>query len=270
MTKILVLGHTGMLGRVVTSILSDKFKYTISTTNKRWGEEELIKVVIQQDLVINCCGLIPQRALNATFEDYYSVNTLLPISLLRLGVPLIHACTDCIFSGNPKEAPFKKNDHYNAVDAYGRSKLSFYQRLCDLGEVKDLKVVRTSVIGEDANNKSLLSWCLKEVCEGRRINGYTNHIWNGVTNLYWSLFVEKLISSGWTSSYDIFQIGSTPISKYQLLCEIVDCWGYDSSELVKPTEDQCAINKTLVSDFRVPSIKDQLNALKVYQSRDSL
>lgn len=88
--RILILGHTGMLGHMVKMYL-EQF-YTVETISDRWGTEEF-KTTIQEsdaDYLINCIGAIPQRTKN------FDINWELPIWLdQNFNGRIIHPGTDC-------------------------------------------------------------------------------------------------------------------------------------------------------------------------------
>ena len=102
--KILVLGHTGMLGHMVCKYLSSVDGCELITTNDRWPDDVFKKTVRDfiGNFVINCVGAIPQRT------DNFEINYILPMWLDKnIDCKIIHVDTDSISS-----------------DAYGISKKS--------------------------------------------------------------------------------------------------------------------------------------------------
>ena len=62
-TKILVLGHRGMLGNAVYKYFSSLSDYEVLTMVARFGEEGFEKKIKDSspDYIINCIGIIPQK-----------------------------------------------------------------------------------------------------------------------------------------------------------------------------------------------------------------
>ena len=64
-------------------------------------------------------------------------------------------------------------------DDYGLSKLKATDFIMDYGV--RTKMIKTSIIGPELNSKaSMLCWFLSNE-DGSQINGYSNHMWNGIT-----------------------------------------------------------------------------------------
>ena len=64
-----------------------------------------------------------------------------------------------------------------------------------LGEPKDKSLVlRTSIIGpEIAEHVSLLDWFKQQ--EGKTINSFANHFWNGITTKQFGKICDEIISN---------------------------------------------------------------------------
>ena len=196
--KVLVLGHTGMLGHMVCKYLSWK-GHTVETLDGRWPEDDFLTDIVNTDVdyVINCIASIPQRTNN------FEINYELPIWLDKnLECRIIHPGSDGELG----------NDHY------GVSKLnaSDYIRI----EGKRTKIIKTSIIGPEIYNKvSLLEWFLNTNEEN--VQGYNKFYWNGITTLQWSKTCNSIIND--FESYDVLNIPtSNRVSKYELLKIIKD------------------------------------------------
>ena len=119
---------------------------------------------------------------------------------------MIHVTTDCVFSG--KDGNYDENSLHDETNDYGTSK--------SLGELCKATIIRTSIIGEETINKrSLLEWVRSN--RGGEINGFTNHMWNGVTCLQLSKIIEKMIREKfyWEGVRHTFSPRS--VSKYELV-----------------------------------------------------
>lgn len=251
-----------MLGNAVYKFLSLQNKYTLLTTNNRWGDSDFSKELLSTDaeVIINCIGIIPQKKPDVTL--YTAINIKLPVFLESLNKKVIHPSTDCEFSGNvPRTYKYTKSDLRDATDEYGKSKAEISKQIEN--RFKNTKIIRTSIIGhEEKTHHSLLDWFLS--CEGQ-VNGYTNHYWNGITTLEWSKQCENLINN-WDDLPVINQYGTKDIrSKYDLLNDIKNV--YDKKIEITPFEAPESINKCLESDREIAPILDQLKELRVFYKK---
>ena len=232
--KVLILGHTGMLGNAVYSYLMGEVD-TLLTIDGRWPDDEFLTKIVSADVdyVINCIGAIPQRT-----KDF-EINYELPIWLDKnLECRVIHPGTDCEMD----------NDHY------GISKVNASDYIKNDG--KRTKIIKTSIIGHELNSSnSLLDWFLKS--EGS-VFGYTEAMWNGNTTLEWAKTCLNLMNN-W-NDYEVENIiKSYCISKYELLLEIAEV--YEKDIEVKKN-NSVVMDKCLVGGKQKNPIGIQLRELK--------
>ena len=77
--------------------------------------------------------------------------------------------------------------------------------------------IRCSIIGKEIKNyKSLVDWFLSSK-KGIILNGFTNHLWNGVTTIYFAKCLKTIISKDIQIPNLIHLVPSNTISKYELL-----------------------------------------------------
>ena len=255
--KILVLGSKGLLGNTVFEYLSSYF--SITQAKGRWPDATFKKSIIsfEGDLIINCIGAIPQKVNSKTL--FFDLNFNLP-KWLDENAPsnckIIHPTTDCEFKGDiPLNQFYKFDSIQDAEDDYGISKYSF-TKWC-LANSNRTKIIRTSIIGlEKTSNYSLLSWFLSQE---NKANGYLNHHWNGVTTLEWSKWALKVFSN-WDYMENLVQLGTDPISKFELLELINSIW--EKEIVISPVITETYSNKLLRSQFQVKSLEFQLNELR--------
>lgn len=168
------------------------------------------------DAVINATGIVKQRAEAKDALPSIEINSLFPHRMAALcadsGARFVHMSTDCVFSGS--RGDYQESDPPDAQDLYGRSKL--------LGEVAAAPAItlRTSIIGRELYRRTgLLEWLLAQ--RGRTIKGYRRAIFSGFTTYEMARIIERvLIGPGPT--HGLYQVSSTAISKYDLLCAIRD------------------------------------------------
>jgi len=236
--KILVLGHKGMLGHMVASYLEEYF--TVTTLQHRWPELEFKEQVKNSDadVLINCIGAIPQRV-----KDF-KINWELPIWLgNNFKGKVVHPSTDCEIDS----------------DEYGVSKKKAFEWI--VKESANTKMIKASIIGPELNSSnSLMYWFLSNP-DNQEINGYVNHMWNGVTTYHWAVFCKELILN-W-DKYKICTILSSPcISKYEM-CNIFN-QVFERKITVKPFQTPTPVYKCLEGDIQAGDITSQLTELIKY------
>lgn len=262
MKKVLILGENGMLGDAVRRYLSQRSEYELVYVSGRWPTDTFKSAVTtaDADVIINCVGKIPQR--KPTEEEYRETNIDLPVFLDTLGAQIIYPTTDCEFSGTlPVKSFYTKSSVRDAEDSYGKSKAIISERIEQT--FSHTKIIRTSIIGhERASSVSLLDWFLSA---REPVKGYTNHYWNGVTTLQWAQLAADLIEN-WDQYPVLNQHGTHEIvSKYQLLSLIREV--YDTDTHIEPFETPETVNKCLLPDTNLPSLTEQLQALKTFYGR---
>ena len=257
--KVLIVGSTGMLGNTLLEYFR-YLKYDIKTLNR--GDLDLSKCSNQElefkiidsecDILINCAGLIKQRK-GTTTTDFIAVNSLLPHRMADIcetqGKKMIHITTDCVYDGT--EGEYNEDSIHDVFDSYGRSK--------SMGEPENCTVIRTSIIGEEKTNKlSLLEWVKSN--EGKEINGYKNHKWNGLTCLQVGKVMNNIMEGNlfWDG---VKHIHSNEVNKYDLVSMINEI--YNLNIKITPMDDNISVDRTLnsihnIDKFKIPNLYKQI------------
>jgi dTDP-4-dehydrorhamnose reductase len=261
--KIVVLGSRGMIGNAVVRYFNtqkldvleiNREGVCVSPKNKVFKFDvlqnpvsEILNVIENESTIINLIGVIRHKIDSnneRNLEQASLVNSVFPLDLVnfskRKGCRVIQVATDCIFSGNAGN--YTESSIPDPVDFYGRSKLA--------GEAheKNLLTLRVSVIGHELTKHiELLDWVLRQPSNSQ-INGFTNHIWNGITSLTLARILEAEIKTP-TYEYGTFHIvpeGQT--DKFQLIKEIALIGGRADIS-IKKLADEKFVNRTLLTDF---------------------
>jgi dTDP-4-dehydrorhamnose reductase len=265
--KILVLGHKGMLGRTVFSYLKDNSDHSILSieSNKRWPSNDYKKEIDKADIIINCAGSIPQKT--PMLSDLFSINTDLPLYLISTGKKVIHASTDCEYSGSiPKDSYYSIEDTEDAKDEYGISKRTVTKFVKDLNP-DNFKIIRTSIIGvEESTSFSLLNWACSNFENNNDVNGFDNHYWNGITTLEWSKIALRMID-GDLKNESFIQPTIKTVSKYDLLNYIKNVFNPDSMSHINKITHEKSQNKSLATTLVVPTIEEMLSELKEWRDK---
>jgi len=273
--KITILGSTGMLGYAVGQYFTVKYGEKDVCLSHRGRVVPYSKNVFyfdalkflnllrnkqfkfpKSDYIINCIGLIKQHK-DWDTHDGLILNSLFPLILSdhckNNNSKLINISTDCVFSG--KDGNYTEEALHDALDEYGKTK--------SLGESckKKSMLIRTSIIGEELhNNVSLVSWVKSQ--NGKRINGYSNHIWNGVTTLQYAKLCSKIIDEDLYRE-GLYHVFSNSVNKYELVSMIVNHFNLnitvDAFKTKMPCNRSLSTIKEINNKLNVPLIQKQID-----------
>jgi len=257
MSRVLVLGATGMLGHTVFRYLAEHMPGQVLGIVRSEADFALFLPELRQYLrvekncthepaisaflrsykpidVINCIGVVKQSSSVNQLRDVIPINTTLPHILAHhcgaVGARLIHFSTDCVFSGT--KGWYSEEDVPDVDDIYGLSKL--------YGEPQNEQclTLRTSIIGPELKTKQgLLEWFL---AQSGSVQGYQKAIFNGLPTVEVArVLLEHVLPTRHTG---LFHIGVDPINKFELLGLIARHYG--NATEIKPS-DTLEVNKSL-------------------------
>lgn len=256
--NILVLGATGMLGKVVFKFLKSRYPNTtwgtarsrneiknhmlyLNTSSIQRDFDKILGRLKSIDFVINC---IAQLDLDNKISEGIITNALFPHHLEKLSekchIKLIQVSTDAVFPANSKKASEKSIPC--AESAYAASKL--------LGELygKNSMTIRSSFLGSSSKSKgSFFQKALKE----KTVEGFTNQKWSGSTTLQFAKFCHFLTLN---NNYNKLRKKSTiyhfvPLStttRYDILRNLSKI---NKDIKIRKKQSLALISRTLVSDF---------------------
>lgn len=223
------------------------FRYEASEINSKNQFDEMQSC----DFIINCIGLIKQKINEndpQSIKNAAEINTYFPIKIdefgKKNGIKIIQIGTDCVFSGS--EGPYSEVNKKDAQDIYGLTKIA--------GEIvnSSTMTLRCSIIGLENNSSySLLSWFLAQPLN-TSINGFTNHLWNGLTTLQFSKIVVGLLKNGLFNPTAIHIVPDDYLSKYQLLVNFSNIFERTDVKIF-PVDQGTGI------DRRLTTVKPDLN-----------
>jgi dTDP-4-dehydrorhamnose reductase len=237
-SRVLVLGGTGMLGHVLWRACAERFDAYATVradepsaeaaemldperivTGVRVEEPRSIARALEEtraDAVVNCIGVVKQAVDDPAVA--IRANALFPHELAAAcrerGARLIHVSTDCVFSG--QKGGYAEADPPDPVDVYGRSKL--------LGEVTTpgALTIRTSMIGREiATSHGLLEWFLAQ--SGGTVRGFTRAVFSGPTTPVLSRAIADVLERH-QSLEGLYHLGAEPIDKHELLLLLRDAF----------------------------------------------
>jgi dTDP-4-dehydrorhamnose reductase len=261
MTRILVLGASGMLGNAMLRYFATRADYDVRGTVRskksadvfsEYLRDRLIANVdandidsvlgavadFQPTIIINCIGLIKQLASGGDPLAAIPVNALMPHRLARVAAAaqarFVHISTDCVFTGS--RGDYRESDIPDANDLYGRSKL--------LGEVDapNSITLRTSIIGHElASAHGLVDWFLGQRVE---VKGYARAIFSGLPTVELARVIADCVLP-FPELRGLYHVSAAPISKLDLLRLVGTVYNVPTSIL--PDSD-LVIDRSLNSD----------------------
>lgn len=214
----IILGNTGMLGSMLANTWEGEFISTDRNTfDARFNE------IPRGDMFVNCIGVIKPYCnnikmaieVNALFPHYLSTSTL-------------QIATDCVFSG--KEGSYNEESLHDATDVYGKTK--------SLGEAPHIKNLRCSIIGPEVKNHISL---YDQVLAGKVKDGYTNHLWNGITTYAFAKICQGIIREKIDLPTVQHIVPKNIVSKFELVNLI------NPNTMINPIEAPEAIDRTLTT-----------------------
>jgi len=280
MTKVLILGGTGMLGTAVLKEFED-FEGEVAVTSRGKKISDLPSSISQLnfdaakddpaavfaglgqiDYVVNCIGIIKpyisdgddKQRLNAL-----QINSLFPQRLADwasgAGAKVIQIATDCVFSGF--KGSYLETEAHDALDVYGKSK--------SLGEVPNPSMMhlRVSIIGpEVGRSTSLLEWVRNQPA-GAQIFGFTDHLWNGVTTSHFGKLAKGIIESNLFKPGVFHVVPGNRVPKDRLVQKIASVFGRDDIK-IEPKASGNTVDRTL--ETNEPIFNASLWAAAGYQN----
>jgi len=246
--RVAILGQDGMLGHVVKKAFEREGLYEIIGFGREsldiyprklnaMGVKLSMLMGFETDYVINCIGAIkPTFAATQDHSVPIYTNAVFPHQLATWGeltnTNVVHITTDCVYSGNLGK--YVEDSPHDALDNYGKSK--------SLGEPENAMVLRTSIFGPErgGRKRSLLEWIKGQ--EGKSINGFSNHYWNGLTTLELANCLVDIVDADlWTKG--LFHVFSEDVTKFDMLRTICDMYNLDVT--VNEHETDACIDRTL-------------------------
>lgn len=276
LSRVLVMGGTGMLGHAAVCTFAEDFDIVASVRDldaaRRYPlPAELVTFDARQDdvseliartrpqAVLNAIGLVKQLPAGQSPEAAIRLNALLPHQIgqacVTHGARFVHVSTDCVFSGRlPEPARYVEDDVPDPRDVYGRTKL--------LGEVLEppALTLRTSMIGRELNRAAgLLEWFAG--CGGEQVRGFTRARFSGLTTLELSRLIARILVKH-AELTGLWHVAAEPIDKYSLLLRLRDVLDLDCEVLPR---DEPVINRALdptrferATGYRAPSWNEML------------
>jgi dTDP-4-dehydrorhamnose reductase len=228
MTRVLVLGASGMLGSSISIQLQEDFHVTgtyfrgkepqflTSTVNQDLSDDTKLEDLIatlKPDIIINCAGLTDVDGCETAPETAWRLNAFLPYQISKIarsyGFYFIHISTDHFKSHS--KFPRSETSEMFPVNKYGLTKLAgedFIQ-----AENREALIIRTNFFGLSYNKKnSLLDFLKDSFSLKKSVTGFEDVFFTPISVTMFSKILMTLVSKKY---YGILHVaGNQCISKY--------------------------------------------------------
>lgn len=302
MIRVIVLGASGMLGSMVVDVLSpdpalavsgtvrsqsllDKARERLPVVDWRLFNATMmdcrsaLEVIDGHEWVINTIGITKPliRDDNAfEIERAIWINSMLPHLIgaraAAVGAHVLQIATDCVYSG--MRCTYVEADPHDALDVYGKTK--------SLGESMQANMhhLRCSIIGpEPKEYKFLLEWFRRQPY-GAQVNGYVNHLWNGVTTLHFAKICQGIIKSNIVLPHLQHVVPTGMVTKAEMLREFAKAYARQDIQIVD-VEAKNVVDRTLATNNqelnrllweaagydRPPTVPEMITELSEYDYR---
>jgi dTDP-4-dehydrorhamnose reductase len=276
--RVLILGVGGMLGHACFDHFNELDEFATFGTWRKPAldnirtfhamEESIAKLIeeAEPDWIINCIGVIKQKIDEESSE---SINSALSINgtfpheiakvVARSKIKVIQIATDCVFNG--QKSGYSETSPHDALDLYGKSKSQ--------GEVTapEFLNLRVSIIGREIDsNSSLVNWFLSNKI-GSEVDGYLNHLWNGITTQAFARIAAGIILHKEFVSGTFNIIPRDQVSKYELLAYLRRYFNrMDIS--IRPINTSTYVDRTLRTNY--PNFNEAIWTSAGYKSIPSI
>lgn len=272
-TGVLILGTKGMLGSMVKKVFEQEGIEFDEVNHKDDGWDarnpQTPDKWFDYEWIINCIGRIKPTIDENDQKSVWGtilVNSEFPYRLNETGAKVIQIATDCVYDG--QRGRYAEDDLHNATDVYGKTK--------SLGEVPDGSFfnIRCSIIGPGGEG-SLFEWFMNQPLDAS-IQGYTNHIWNGVTTLAYAKLCAGMVKNNLKHRPSNLQhfVPADTVTKAQLLKKMAHYFGRNDIKITEVKADQRA-DRSLITNWptenqvywliagykTVPTVNDMLEEL---------
>ena len=282
MTRVLVLGASGMIGNTIFRVLAMDRSLDVMGTVRTGDATARLPAAVRNrlvsgieatqfetieralaehhpDVVINAIGIVKQLASAADPLVAIPLNAVLPHRLAKacdsVGARLVQLSTDCVFDG--RGTMYRESDFASADDLYGRSKY--------LGEVDypNAITLRTSTIGHElGNHHGLLEWFL---AQSGSVRGFRKAIYSGLSTRELARVIRDYVIPR-PKLRGLFHVSGDVITKYDLLLLIRDIYG---KEIAVVPDDAVAIDRSLdssrfrgITGYAPPPWVDQIREMR--------
>lgn len=256
MSKILVTGSNGQLGRAINRKYEGDSRYEIVNTDVNELDitsiDSVIKLVdeVKPSVIINCAAHTAVDKCESDWDNAYRINAIGPrnlsIAATRAHAKMVHISTDYVFDGAATK-PYTEFDATNPNGAYGKTKLegeNFVKQFA-----KDFYIIRTAWLYGDGNNFVKTMLRLAETHD--EINVVRDQIGSPTSTRVLADIIATLIE---TDNYGLFH-GT---------CEGFCSWADFAEEIFRLSGRNVKVNHITTEEYPTPAKRPAYSVLENY------
>ena len=139
----------------------------------------------------------------------------------------------------------------NYTEDANKDPVDYYGYLKALGEHNDINLVtlRCSLLGRELNSKVQFLEFVLNHNKGSVINGFTDHLWNGLTTLHLAKIINGVIQSNIFNAGTFHLVPSDIVSKFELARVIIEYFG-KSDVRITQSQGYRPVNRVLKTNFQ--------------------
>jgi dTDP-4-dehydrorhamnose reductase len=261
--NVAILGSTGMIGSAATIYLS-RVEHSVIEVNREGTSitgknavrkfnaltdsvDQLLSSLPSDTILVNLIGVIRHKIdLNSdeSLSQAKKVNSDFPKLLVQsasnLNLRVIQIATDCVFSG--QDGAYSEDARVDPVDIYGETKVA--------GEIaaENLLTLRVSIVGREIENHvELMDWVILQPLNNV-VNGYSNHLWNGITSLHFAKILDGVLKESVIRNGTFHLIPTGGVTKLKLIQMIAALFGRIDLKIVATVSEK-SIDRTLRTNY---------------------
>ncbi|MEA1935273.1 MAG: dTDP-4-dehydrorhamnose reductase [Thermodesulfobacteriota bacterium] len=264
MMKILVLGHKGMLGSDLVSILSvshdvtgkDIEDFDISSAR------DCRDIILESgpDVVVNAAAYTDVDGCESNREECFSVNAegVKNVALIckERGIKIVHFSTDYVFDGT-KGSPYLEDDVCNPINVYGESKLEGELYLRDISD--NYILLRTAWL-YGKNGKNFVRTIIEKAKNTKNLEVVDDQIGSPTCTIDLASAVKALIEGDHTGVFHVTNGGEG--SWYEFALKALEYAGITDVE-VEPVKSDRFVRKALRPRYSVLNCKKFIDETKM-------
>ena len=250
MKKILITGHSGMLGWQLYKTLNKKNNvYSLSSNTSRKktnlkfdlkkSNYKIIKNLVDPNVIIHCaaetnidkCEIDKKNCKKINFDSIKKLINLFPDS------KFIFISSDSVYSG---KKPHKERHHKLPLNNYGLLKLkaeNFIRK-----NLKNYFIIRTTPVGLPGINKkkTFVSWIIEGALKEKNLNLFEDVFFSPISINYLAKEIKFIISKNIIGTFNISS--SNSISKYHFAKKLCKNLNLNSENIKRSKISEAKLN----------------------------
>ena len=239
--KVLLTGHTGMLGQALVDELLKNRDLEVMGVSRQYKpgcsykqvkcdfyDSNLINTVLEEvkpDIIVHVAGLVNLKSCedDPQWADAIHVDaTNILSSYQPKKTRFIYISTDSVFDG--KKGGYSENEVPIPLNYYSKSKLEGEK--VALNNNPNTLILRTNIYGVNSSTgHSLVEWAIKELRQGHEITGFSDVFFNPLSTGQCASVIHYFMNDTYCG---ILHLGSDEVmSKYDFLCQLANVFEFD-------------------------------------------